>query len=170
MAPFLHVEAATLKHKLLLAATALITAGALGAQEAPRRGTPPTPEQMATRRVAQFDYILNLTDAQEAQAKTIFTEEATAMQAVHPQVRAAREALQNAVKNTGLDTDIERAATQLGTLQAQTTAIAGKAQAKFRAILTPEQKTKLDSRPGFGPGGPGGFGGPGHMRRGPRGE
>jgi hypothetical protein len=83
---------------------------------------------------------------------------------------AAREAMQNAVKNTGLDADIERAAAQLGVAETQMAAIHGKAQAKFRALLTADQKTKYDSRGGFdgrgpGMGRPGGPGmGPGGMR------
>jgi Spy/CpxP family protein refolding chaperone len=89
------------------------------------------------------------------------------MSTLRPQIGEASKALRDAVKTTGLDADIERAATQLGTLHGQMAAIQGKAQARFRAILTPDQKTKLDSGEraprmgGFG--GPGGFGAPGHF-------
>ena len=99
-----------------------------------------------------------MTAAQQQQAKTIFTDEATASQALFPKLRDAGSALQNAVKNTGLDADIDSAAAQIGTLQGQMAAIHAKAQAKFRGILTADQKTKLDS-----------LHGPGGMGRGPMG-
>jgi Spy/CpxP family protein refolding chaperone len=116
---------------------------------------------MVERRIQHLTTVLELNTAQQAQAKTIFSEEATALQALQTRHREARTALQNAVQNTGLDADIDRAAAELGALHTQTTAKAGKAQAKFRAILTPEQKEKLDAMRGPGLRGSGGPGGPG---------
>lgn len=109
-------------------------------------GTPPTAAEMIDHRVQRLTTQLDLTAAQQAQAKTIFTDEATASEAIRPNLSAARTALSNAVKTTGLDTDIEQAAAALGALQTQATVVQAKAQAKFRGILTTDQKTKLDDR------------------------
>jgi Spy/CpxP family protein refolding chaperone len=122
---------------------------------------------MLERRLQHLTTVLELNTTQQAQAKTIFTDEATALQALRTRQTEARDAMQNAVKNTGLDADIERAATQIGALHTQALTIQGKAQAKFRAILTTQQKEKLDAMRGGGMGAPG-MGGPGGPR-GPRG-
>lgn len=148
----------TLTRFSMIMSTALLLAGAAFAQPGSSR-TPPTPEEMVSRRIEHLATQLQLTETQKAQATTIFTEEAKAMTTLQPQMREASTALRNAVKTTGLDADIERSATQLGTLQGQMAALQGKAQGRFRAILTDEQKTKLDASGdrgmGFGFGGPG---------------
>lgn len=156
-----------MKQTYLAILGSFIAAVSLVAQTAPpqRSGTPPTPEEMVQRRVQQLTTTLGLTAAQQQQATTIFTDEVTASQALQTKMRDARDAFQNAVKTTGLDADIERAASQLGTVSAQIAAVQGKAQAKFRGILTAEQKQTLDSsRGGWMGGGLGGFGGRGPMR------
>jgi Spy/CpxP family protein refolding chaperone len=149
----------------------LAAAACLVAQTGPGQGTrtPPTPEEIAARRVQQLTRFLDLTTAQQESAKTIFTDEAKAMQALRPTAEAAREAMQNAVRNTGLDADVERAAAQLGAAETQMATARGKAEARFRALLTADQKTKLDTRRGPGMRGPGMGGpdmGPRPMRRG----
>ena len=126
--------------------------------------TPPTAEEMAERRVAFLTNYLTLTPSQVTQAKTIFADEQKAAEALRSPMEAAQTALQTAVKSNASDAQIEAAAAQVGTLHGQAAAIRGKAQAKFRALLTPEQQTKLDAMrhgPGGGPHGPGmrGFGG-----------
>lgn len=156
-----------MRNALTLAIATLAAAAGLMAQPGPGgprpgRGTPPAPAEMVERRVQMLTTRLELTAAQQAQAKTIFTEEANAIQALSSKWTEARDAMEKAVKTTGLDADIERAAAALGALETQTATIRGKAQAKFRAILTPDQKTKLDSMEeggrGMGPGRMGGFG------------
>ena len=147
----------------MIFSTAILVAGSAFAQRGPG-GTPPTPEQMVNRRVEHLTTLLQLTAEQKAQATAIFTEEATAIRALRPQMSEASTALRDAVRTTGLDADIERAAAQMGTMHGQMATIQGKAQARFRAILTPDQKTKFDSEergPGFGGfgGGPARFGG-----------
>ena len=139
---------------------ALAASTCLMAQTGPGTRTPPTPEQIAERRVQQLTRLLELTTAQQESAKKIFADEAAALQTLRPTFATAREAMENAVKNTGLDTDIERAAAQLGNLHTQMATAQGKAQARFRALLTADQKAKLDAardrREGMGPGrGPG---------------
>jgi Spy/CpxP family protein refolding chaperone len=154
-------------NRLIAVCGMLAAATCLVAQPAQGTRTPPTPEEIAAHRVQQLTRFLELTTAQQESAKPIFTDEAKAMQALRPTMQAAHEAMQNAVRNTGLDADVERAAAQLGAAETQMATARGKAEAKFRALLTADQKTKLDSRRGPGMGGPG-MGGPGGP--GPRGQ
>jgi hypothetical protein len=135
---------------LLAATTGLVAQTGTGTR------TPPTPQQIAERRVERLATLLDLTMAQQESAKKIFADEATALQGLRTTAAAAREAMQNAVKNTGLDADIERAAAQLGAVHTQMASATGKAEARFRALLTADQKTKLDAARGRG-----GRGGPG---------
>jgi Spy/CpxP family protein refolding chaperone len=161
-----------MKLKTLPLLTALlVTTVALPAQTTtPTTATSqaPDPAKFVERRVERLAEHLSLSAAQQTQAKTILTEEATARQTLQPQLRTAQEALRNAVTTTGLDLDIEKAAAQLEAARTQLTIAEAKSQAKLLAILTPEQKTKMTSREGRrGPGGPGfgGFnGGPGGPR------
>ncbi len=102
-------------------------------------------------RLAQF---LSLTDAQKTQATTIFTNAATAAKAAAANLSTTHDALSAAVKKN--DTvAIDQAAAAIGQIQGQILGIESKANAAFYAILTPDQQAKYDTRPGFGPGGPG---------------
>jgi hypothetical protein len=152
--------------KTILAAVATLAAGsalfAQGGFGQGRGGTPPTPEQMVERRVQMLTNLLTLDASQQAQAKTIFTDEATASQALQEKAKAAHDALQTAVKSGAPDAQIDSLSAQVGVVQGQSTAIHAKAQTKFRLILNATQKEKLDSSRGGGPGGWGG--GPGPMR------
>lgn len=128
--------------------------------------TPPTPAEMVDRRVQMLTNLLTLDSSQQAQAKTIFTDEITASQALDANTKTTRDALQAAVKSGASDAQLDQLAAQVGIVDGQRTAIHAKAQAKFRLILNSAQKDKLDSTEGRrGPGGPGvagrgGFGGP----------
>ena len=131
-----------------------------------RGGTPPTPEQMIERRVQMLTTLLTLDTTQQQQAKTIFTDAATAGQKLRESSKTAHDALQAAVKTGASDGQIDQLAAQVGAVTAQGAAINAKAQSKFRSILNSAQKEKLDAREGErgpGPRGPGGFGG-GHPR------
>lgn len=131
--------------------------------------TPPTPEQRIERHVEFLTNYLSLTPSQVTQAKTIFTAEQTAAAALETPMKTAHDNLQNAVKSNLPVPQIEAAATEVGRVHGQMAAVHAKAQAQFRALLTDEQKTKLDSmRRGPGGGGPGGGGpgGPGPRREG----
>jgi Spy/CpxP family protein refolding chaperone len=89
---------------------------------------------------------LGLTDDQKAQAQSIFRDQAQSMRGTGEQMRAAREALSNAVKQNASDAEIDKLAANLGNLMAQNTASSAKAMAKFYQILTPEQRQKLDAQ------------------------
>lgn len=147
--------------------TATFATGLVFAQ---RSGNPPSPADLAQRRVGFLTRQLTLTDAQQQQATTIFTNSATAAAALHDSLRTAQQSLSDAVKannNVGID----QAAATIGTLTAQLTASDAKADAAFYQILTPDQQTKFNQSPGpgfGGRGGPGGFGrgaGPGGYRQ-----
>jgi Spy/CpxP family protein refolding chaperone len=124
-------------------------------------GTPPDPATMIARRVSRLQTLLNLTDAQAAQATTIFTNAATAESPLRTSLMTAHSALQDAIKanNTAV---IDQQAATIGSLSGQITGIQAKADAAFYALLTTDQQTKyneLGAR-GFGPAGmgPGRFG------------
>lgn len=142
-----------------------LTAGVLLAQGP--GGPPPDPQTMIARRVDFLTTLLNLSDAQKAQALTIFTDAAKAGQTVRTELQANHDSLRAAVKKNDTAT-IDALAIAAGTLSGQMTAIESKADAAFYAILTADQQAKYDAMP-RGRGGPGGPGGPG-MQRGRRGQ
>lgn len=119
---------------------------------------------MIQMRVDRLTTLLALTDAQKAQATTIFTNALSSGQSIHASLQADQQTLATAVKANDTAT-IHQVANLMGTLQGQLTAINATADAAFYAILTVDQKTKYDALPhggpGFGPpGGPAGFHGP----------
>ncbi len=131
-------------------------------------GTPPTTEEMVQMRVNALTRRLGLTEAQQAQAKTIFTQAATASEAPRASMKTTMDAIHAAVKTNDVGT-INSQAVTYGTLAGQLMSVEQKANAAFYAILTAEQKTKFDARPMGGPGMMGGFGEGGRRpMRGPR--
>jgi periplasmic protein CpxP/Spy len=87
---------------------------------------------------------LNLTDAQKAQAKTIFQQAREASKPVREELKQNRLALSTAAKEGKSDADIQRLAERNGRLMAKVTAIRTEAFEKFYGTLNPEQRTKLD--------------------------
>ena len=82
---------------------------------------------------------LNLTDAQKAQAKEITQQAKTAAQPLRQQLQQNRQSLAAAVQSN--DTaQIQSLAAAQGALRGQVLAIRSGAQAKFFAILTPDQQ------------------------------
>ena len=105
---------------------------------------------------SRLDYLagyLSLTDAQKTQAKAIFDAAATAAETARGTLDSAHTALQTAVKANASDAEIDRLAAAVGVIQGQITGIQAKANAKFYALLTAEQKAKYDARPMGGMGG-----------------
>lgn len=102
---------------------------------------------------------LALTDSQKSQAKTIFDAATTAVTTAQGQLTAARDALTVAVKANRADAELDRLAAAVGTIHGNITAIQAKANAKFYALLTADQKTKYDQL-GNGRGDGGGGRGP----------
>ena len=147
-----------MKKSILTAAaiTVLTTAGMMAqghgdrsmglGQGSPNSGTAQTtdPATLAARRVTFLTQLLTLTTGQQTQATSIFTAEITANQALATQETTARTALVAAIKANNTSA-ITTQATALGNLQAQEIANTAKADAAFYALLTADQKTKLDS-------------------------
>jgi len=105
----------------------------------------------------RLDYLagyLSLTDAQKTQAQAIFDAAKTASSSAQGQLSGAQDALRAATKTNSSDSELERLAAAVGTIQGQLTGIQAKASAKFYALLTAEQKTKYDARSEHGPRGP----------------
>jgi len=128
----------------------------------PLNGTPPDPATMIARRVSFLTTLLSLTDAQASQATTIFTNAATAATTPRTSLSTAQQSMQDAVKSNNTQA-IDQLSATIGTLTGQITSIQNKAEAAFYAILTTDQKAKLDQLDmhGLGPRiGIGGFGAP----------
>ncbi len=150
---------------LILFASALLLAQTASNSNPPG---PPTPAMRVQHRVQFLTTMLSLNAAQQQQATTIFTNAATAEENVHGSMKTARQDLQAAVKANDAAA-IEQAAAAIGSLTAQLTTTAAKANAAFYQLLSPDQQNKLaqmqSERPHHGfmtGGGPsfGGMGGP----------
>ena len=85
---------------------------------------------------------LNLTDAQQTQAKSIFDDARQSAQPIRQQLQQTRTSLRAAVQanNTA---QIQQLATTEGSQVGQLTAIRSAAMAKVYQILTPDQQQKL---------------------------
>jgi Spy/CpxP family protein refolding chaperone len=124
----------------IFGAVAAIAAGMLFAQ------TQTTPQHRGPDRAAAHQRMmqaLNLTDAQKAQAKTIFDEAKQKAQPIRTQLQQNRQAL-NAAAKAGNSASIQQLANDEGKLLGQMIAIRTEAKAKFYSTLTPEQRTQYD--------------------------
>ncbi len=121
-----------IKSLLIFAAAATLGTGALLAQH--RMG-----------RHGHMAAELGLTDAQKAQAKTIFQNSHQAAKPVADQLRQDRQALQAAIRAGKSDQDLQGLAAAEGADKGKLAGIRASAAAKFRAILTPDQQQKLDT-------------------------
>jgi Spy/CpxP family protein refolding chaperone len=128
-------------------------------------GAPPDPQTMIQRRVESLSTLLGLTTDQKAKATAIFTNSFSAGENLRTSLQTTQQSLMEAVKKNDT-TAIDQLSAMAGTITGQLMAIERKADAAFYALLTEEQKAKLDAMPRGGPG----FGpGPGPARRmGPR--
>jgi Spy/CpxP family protein refolding chaperone len=88
--------------------------------------------------------VLSLTDAQKTQATAIFDAAETASTSLRETQALQRTALNDAAKSNAADASIDQLAATLGATSGQLAAIQTKAFAKFYALLTTEQRTKLD--------------------------
>ena len=133
---------------ILTAVITLAVGSAVFAQgQGAGRGTPPTPEQMVERRVQMLTNLLTLDASQQAQAKTIFTDEVNAAQALQTNSKTAHDALQTAVKSGAADAQIDSLSAQVGVAQGQLTAIHAKAQTKFRLTLECDAEREARQQP-----------------------
>ena len=122
---------------------------------------PPDPATMVQHRVQFLTTMLNLTQAQQTQATTIFTNAAQSQSTTMQNMKTAHDALQTAIKNND-SAAIDQAANTIGSLTTQMTAAHARAEAAFLQTLNGDQQNKfLQLGPhgrgmrGHGPGGPG---------------
>jgi len=115
-------------------------------------GQPPDPATMVEMRVNMLATRLSLTDAQKAQATTIYTQSNSSATTLRTNARTIQQSLSDAVRKNDVNS-IDSLSANLGTLEGQIMAIDRKADAAFYAILTPDQQTKYSQRPAGGPGG-----------------
>lgn len=97
---------------------------------------------------------LSLTDSQKTQAQAIFDAADSAAETARGQLTSARDTLRQAVKDGKPDSILDQLAAAVGAVEGQLAAIHAKAQSKFYALLTAEQKAKYDQmgdRLGTGP-------------------
>lgn len=119
----------------------LLMATALMAQSAPPEQHDPA--EHAQHHLKMMTTLLSLTPQQQQQASAIFTNTANSQTGIHQNMKAAHEALDQAIKNND-QAGIEQAAATIGQLTTQMVVNHGKAQAAFYQILTPDQKAKLN--------------------------
>lgn len=137
-------------------AAVAVTAALAFAQGGPRDGGRSSdPAARIEMRVNFLANWLTLTDAQKSATSKIYTDAQTASESLRTRMETARTALKDAVKKNATTT-IDQMALEIGSLTGQLTAIEGKADAAFYALLTAEQKTKYDAGParrggGMGP-------------------
>jgi Spy/CpxP family protein refolding chaperone len=146
-----------IKLNMQLCAAALLT-GALLCGQTP---TQPSAAQMAEFRVSHLATVLSLTAAQQTQAKTIFSSEASSSASLRSSMEAARKALEAAVEANDASSIATQSA-QIGNLTTQQTQARATADAAFYAILNSDQQSKYKEMLTHGPGGRG----PGHGFRG----
>jgi Spy/CpxP family protein refolding chaperone len=96
-----------------------------------------------TNRIEYLTGYLTLTDAQVAQAKTIFDAESTAITTARGQLASAQTALSDAVKASKSDAELDRLAAAAAAISGNISAIHAKSTVKFAAILTSAQRDKF---------------------------
>jgi periplasmic protein CpxP/Spy len=129
-----------LNKKLLIVTTAaaLTATGLFAAAEAGHMGRH---GRFGARMAAE----LGLTDAQKAQAKTIFQSSHQTAMPIIQQLRQERQAVQAAIQAGKSDQEIQQLAQAEGPQLTQLASIRASAFAKFYAMLTPDQQQKLQT-------------------------
>jgi len=122
--------------------------------------TPPTPAQIAQRRVQMLTNMLGLSSGQQTQATGYFLTAATANATVETNLKTERQSLDTAI-TTGNTGSIPQIAMTIGNLEGSLAANNALADAQLYAILTTTQQATFAKtlNRGFGPmGGGRGFG------------
>jgi Spy/CpxP family protein refolding chaperone len=135
---------------LRLTAVTAIAGGMLlaVAQEVPGQPAPPAAQQhlRAHRRAARIAQYLNLTPAQQAQAKAEFQAARQSAQPIRQQLKQVRQGMFQAIQAN--DTaKIDQLSAQTANLKGQMAAMRNEAIAKIYSSLTPEQRAKADQLP-----------------------
>ena len=104
---------------------------------------PPAPPQMDP--VAYWTAYLGLNSAQQASLKTILSDQQNSLDSMKANLSQAQSTLRAAAKAGTSDPDIDNLAANLGALYAQAASAQAKAYARLYALLTADQKQKLDN-------------------------
>jgi len=91
---------------------------------------------------------LSLSSSQVEQAKPLFDAEHSSATKLLGSMKTAADALNAAEKSGQPDAELDRLGAVLGAVQGQLAANHSKTQVRFRALLTTEQKDKLDKMAG----------------------
>jgi Spy/CpxP family protein refolding chaperone len=102
--------------------------------------------------VAYWASNLGLDAGQQASVKTILADQESATKALKSSLDQALTTLTAATKANSVDSQIDRLSADLGAIFAQAVAVQAKAYAKVYALLTPDQKQKLDKLTELPPG------------------
>jgi protein CpxP len=122
----------------------VLLAAAMSAQTTAPANTPEhhrNPQMMMQKLTSD----LNLTADQQAKARAIFDQSRQQRKALAPKLREERGAVLNAIK-TDNTRQIDRVIQENSQINAQAREIHAKAMAKFYAMLTPDQKAKMDQK------------------------
>jgi Spy/CpxP family protein refolding chaperone len=131
--------------KKFFGTAALLLAGALAAGAALAQSRPGPGHERFARGIRAAMAILDLTDAQKTKVKEIFESQRTEGMAFHAQVEADRAALKAAAMAANPDPAAVGAAFLKVRADGQAAAAKMKAvRTQIEAVLTPEQKAKLD--------------------------
>jgi Spy/CpxP family protein refolding chaperone len=148
-----------MRHALIRdTAVAALAAGIVFAQ-APARNMPrgdtnaqEKPNDFMVRHLEHLAQVLNLTDSQKEQARTLFEQTRQAAQPIRQELRLNRAKLAAAAKDGTSEADIQELANKQGHLLGRLVAIHTVAASKFYQMLTPEQRVKADQmHEEFGP-------------------
>src|ERR1044071_7209361 len=139
----------SLRTKLSAGATSLALAGTLlvgGIAYAQRPATHNRPNRMLER--AQI--VLDLSDSQVAQIRTILNQNRTAARPLFKQIHDERLALKQAVENGKTDTaTLQPLANQLGQTVSQLAVMRAQVAGQIYPILTPAQRAKAEKLHGL---------------------
>ena len=139
------------RHSFTKVAAVAALAGGMAFAQTQTENPQPAPAQThqgrhaAVRgRLQHLAQVLNLTDSQKQEARTIFQQARQSARPVRQELRQNRQALAAAAKADKSNADIEKLAGNQGRLLGQLVAIRTEASAKFYQMLTPEQRAKAD--------------------------
>lgn len=132
------------KHHLLAGAVALgLAAGTLAVAQS-NGNTPDGRPRHGQRLLRMATMALDLTSAQQDQAKTIFSQAEQANAPLAAEAKRVHEQMAEAIK-ANRTAEIDTLAASQGRLVGQMAALHAKAMAQFRQLLTPEQQAKADT-------------------------
>lgn len=137
--------------KIPLILVPVLMAGAMMAQQTPAPNQPPAhrnAHQTAARHRTMLQRLtarLNLTSDQQSQVKAILKDSRAQAKDLSAKLKDERSALEAAVKSDSSQ-EIDRITQQNAQVNAQIRAVRAKAMAKIYAVLTPDQKAKIDQR------------------------